>query len=87
MEAAAESPRGRPRSRCIHRPARRAETTWPLCRLFPTAAYFLPEELDILGRLRADRQGFLDAVKTPGILDVVHASLDTRPRAALGYNR
>ena len=42
-----------------------------LRRLFPNAAYFLLEDPDIVARLRADPQGFLDAVNTPVILDEV----------------
>jgi hypothetical protein len=50
---------------------RRAGKTWLLRRLFPKASYFLLEDPDIVTRLRADPQGFLDAVKTPVILDEV----------------
>ncbi len=50
---------------------RRAGKTWLLRRLFPKASYFLLEDPDIVARLRADPQGFLDAVKTPVILDEV----------------
>ena len=50
---------------------RRAGKTWLLRRLFPEASYFLLEDPDIVARLRADPQGFLDAVKTPAILDEV----------------
>lgn len=50
---------------------RRAGKTWLLRRLFPAASYFLLEDPDIVARLRADPQGFLDAVKTPAILDEV----------------
>ena len=50
---------------------RRAGKTWLLRRLFPAASYFLLEDPDIVARLRADPQGFLDAVKTPVILDEV----------------
>ena len=48
---------------------RRAGKTWLLRRLFPEATYFLLEDPDIVARLRADPQGFLDAVRTPVILD------------------
>jgi predicted AAA+ superfamily ATPase len=50
---------------------RRAGKTWLLRHLFPKAAYFLLEDPDLVARLRADPQGFLDAVKTPAILDEV----------------
>jgi Predicted ATPase (AAA+ superfamily) len=50
---------------------RRAGKTWLLRRLFPKASYFLLEDPDIVARLRADPQGFLDSVKTPVILDEV----------------
>lgn len=50
---------------------RRAGKTSLLRRLFPKASYFLLEDPDIVARLRTDPQGFLDAVKTPVILDEV----------------
>lgn len=50
---------------------RRAGKTWLLRHLFPEASYFLLEDPDIVARLKADPQGFLDAVKTPAILDEV----------------
>lgn len=50
---------------------RRAGKTSLLRRLFPRASYFLLEDPDVVARLRADPQGFLDAVKTPVILDEV----------------
>ncbi|MGH8569911.1 MAG: AAA family ATPase, partial [Gammaproteobacteria bacterium] len=50
---------------------RRAGKTSLLRRLFPKAGYFLLEDPDIVARLRADPQGFLDAVKTPAIFDEV----------------
>jgi predicted AAA+ superfamily ATPase len=50
---------------------RRAGKTWLLRHLFPRADYFLLEDPDLVARLRADPQGFLDAVKTPAILDEV----------------
>lgn len=50
---------------------RRAGKTWLLRRLFPKASYFLLEDPDMVARLRADPQGFLDSVKTPVILDEV----------------
>lgn len=48
---------------------RRAGKTSLLRRLFPKASYFLLEDPDIVARLRADPQGFLDGVATPAILD------------------
>ena len=48
---------------------RRAGKTFLLRRMFPEASYFLLEDPEIVARLRADPQGFLDEVKTPVILD------------------
>ncbi len=69
---------------------RRAGKTYILRRLFPLAGYFLLEDPDIVARLRADPQGFLDAVKTPVILDevqnvpevfaLVRSRIDRQPR-------
>ncbi len=69
---------------------RRAGKTMLLRRLFPQASYFLLEDPDMVARLRADPQGFLDAVKTPAILDevqqvpevfaFVRARIDRQPR-------
>src|SRR6516164_8668384 len=50
---------------------RRAGKTWLLRHLYPKASYFLMEDPDLVARLRDDPQGFLDAVKTPAILDEV----------------
>src|SRR3990170_5498684 len=50
---------------------RRAGKTYLLRRVFPKASYFLLEDPDVVARLRADPHGFLDAVKTPAILDEV----------------
>src|SRR6266853_635278 len=50
---------------------RRAGKTMLLRRLFREASYFLLEDPDVVARLRADPHGFLDAVKTPAILDEV----------------
>lgn len=50
---------------------RRTGKTWLLRHLFPKASYFLLEDPDIVARLRIDPQGFLDAVRTPAILDEV----------------
>jgi predicted AAA+ superfamily ATPase len=69
---------------------RRSGKTWLLRRLFPEASYFLLEDPDIVARLRADPQGFLDAVSTPVILDevqhvpevfaLVRSRIDRQPR-------
>ena len=69
---------------------RRAGKTMLLRRLFPAASYFLLEDPDLVARLRADPQGFLDAVQTPVILDevqqvpevfaFVRARIDRQPR-------
>ncbi len=53
---------------------RRVGKTWLLRRLFPRAGYFLLEDPDIMARLRADPQGFLDGVTPPVILDEVQNS-------------
>jgi predicted AAA+ superfamily ATPase len=50
---------------------RRSGKTFLLTRLFPDATYVLAEAPDVVARLRADPQGFLDSVKTPVILDEV----------------
>lgn len=50
---------------------RRAGKTWLLQHLFPKASYYLLEDPDIVARFRADPHEFLDAVKTPAILDEV----------------
>ena len=50
---------------------RRAGKTFLLRHLFPSAAYFLLEDPDIVARLRADPQGFLDQIDGPAILDEV----------------
>ncbi|MBM3880838.1 MAG: ATP-binding protein [Verrucomicrobia bacterium] len=69
---------------------RRAGKTWVLQHLFPKARYFLLEDPTVVGRLRTDPTGFLDAVKPPAILDevqnvpevfaLVRARMDVRPR-------
>jgi predicted AAA+ superfamily ATPase len=71
---------------------RRAGKTSLLRRLFPKAGYFLLEDPDLVARLRSDPQGFLDAVKTPAILDevqnvpevfgYVRSRIDRHPRRA-----
>jgi len=69
---------------------RRAGKTYLLRHLFPRASYFLLEDPDMVARLRADPQGFLDAVQTPVILDevqnvpdvfaLVRSRIDRQPR-------
>lgn len=69
---------------------RRAGKTWLLRHAFPTADYFLLEDLSIVARFRSDPHGFLDGVKTPVILDevqnvpeifgFVQARIDQQPR-------
>jgi hypothetical protein len=69
---------------------RRAGKTWLLRHAFPKADYFLLEDPSVVARLRADPHGFLDAVRTPAILDevqnvpeifgLVRARIDQRPR-------
>ena len=71
---------------------RRAGKTTLLRRLYPGASYFLLEDPDVVARLRADPQGFLDAVRTPAILDevqnvpevlaYVRSRVDREPRRA-----
>ena len=71
---------------------RRAGKTWLLKHMFPTAPYYLLEDPDLVARLRADPQGFLDGIKTPAILDevqnvpeifaLVRARIDRNPRRA-----
>ncbi len=68
---------------------RRSGKTSLLCHLFPKASYVLAEDPDVVSRLRADPQGFLDALETPVILDevqnvpevfaFVRARIDRRP--------
>jgi hypothetical protein len=58
--------------------------------LLPEASYFLLEDPTVVARLRADPHGFLDALKTPAILDevqnvpevfaLVRARIDRQPR-------
>lgn len=69
---------------------RRAGKTWLLRHAFPSASYHLLEDPDVIARLRADPQGFLDEVETPAILDEiqhapevlahVRARIDRKPR-------
>ncbi len=70
---------------------RRAGKTRLLRQLFPKASYHLLEDPDVVARLRADPQGFLDEIKTPAILDEVQnvpevfahvrSRIDRKPRA------
>jgi uncharacterized protein len=50
---------------------RRAGKTFLLRHVFPDASYVLLEDPDIVGRLRADPQGFLDGLEGACILDEV----------------
>lgn len=50
---------------------RRSGKTWMLRRLFPKASYFLLEDPDLISRVRADPQAFLDGARLPVILDEV----------------
>ena len=69
---------------------RRSGKTWLLRHLLPNASYFLLEDPTVIARLRADPHGFLDALKTPAILDevqnvpevfaLVRARIDRQPR-------
>ena len=69
---------------------RRAGKTWLLRHVWPDASYFLLEDPSVVARLRADPHGFLDALKTPAILDevqnvpevsaLVRARIDRHPR-------
>ena len=69
---------------------RRAGKTWLLRHQFPNAGYFLLEDPDLVARLRADPQGFLDGLTLPVILDevqnvpevfaLVRARIDRAPR-------
>ena len=71
---------------------RRSGKTWLLQHLFPKAEFQLFEDPDIVSRFRADPHGFLDALRTPAILDevqnipeifnYVRARIDREPRRA-----
>lgn len=50
---------------------RRAGKTVLLRKLFPKASYTLLEDPDVIARMRADPQGFLDELPLPAILDEV----------------
>jgi predicted AAA+ superfamily ATPase len=50
---------------------RRAGKTWMLKHLFPKAGYHLLEDPDVVSRIRADPQGFLETLKPPVILDEI----------------
>jgi hypothetical protein len=70
---------------------RRSGKTTLLRHAFPKASYHLLQDPDIVARLRADPQGFLDQVRLPAILDeiqnapevlsFVRARIDRDPRA------
>jgi len=69
---------------------RRAGKTSLLRHMWPKASYFLLEDPELVARVRADPQGFLDAARPPVILDEVQnapalfahvrARIDRRPR-------
>lgn len=69
---------------------RRAGKTWLLRHLLPKAQYYLLEEPDVLSRVQADPQGFLDSVAGPAVLDeiqnapelfaYIRARIDRNPR-------
>jgi predicted AAA+ superfamily ATPase len=69
---------------------RRSGKTTLLRHTFPRASYHLLEDPDLVGRVRADPRGFLEAVRTPAILDeiqhtpellsYVRTLVDARPR-------
>jgi predicted AAA+ superfamily ATPase len=71
---------------------RRAGKTWLLRHCFPRASYRLFEDPDVVGRFRADPQGFLDGLRLPAILDeiqnvpevfnYVRSRIDRAPRRA-----
>ena len=50
---------------------RRAGKTTLLQHLFPRSSYFLIEDPDVIGRLRADPRSFLDEIQLPVILDEI----------------
>src|SRR4051812_34860130 len=50
---------------------RRAGKTTLLRRLFPDASYTLLEDPDVIARVRADPQGFVDDLRLPAILDEI----------------
>lgn len=74
---------------------RRSGKTSLLRHLFPQAAYFLLEDPDVVARLRADPQGFLDSVDGLAILDevqnvpelfaYVRTRIDREPRRRLRW--
>lgn len=69
---------------------RRAGKTWLLRHLLPGASYVLLEDPDVVARVRADPQGFLDELEPPVVLDevqnvpelfaFVRTRIDRRPR-------
>ncbi|MGH7150030.1 MAG: ATP-binding protein [Planctomycetota bacterium] len=50
---------------------RRAGKTTLLRRLFPSAAYRLMEDPDVVARVRSDPRGFLEALRPPVVLDEI----------------
>lgn len=74
---------------------RRAGKTMLLRKTFPRASFTLLEDPDVVARLRADPQGFLDGLRLPAILDevqnvpelfaYVRARIDATPRRTGQY--
>lgn len=74
---------------------RRAGKTMLLRNIFPRASFTLLEDPDVVARLRADPQGFLDGLRLPAILDevqnvpelfaYVRARIDATPRRTGQY--
>lgn len=74
---------------------RRAGKTMLLRKIFPRASFTLLEDPDVVARLRADPQGFLDGLRLPAILDevqnvpelfaYVRARIDATPRRTGQY--
>src|SRR5438046_2759804 len=50
---------------------RRSGKTTLFKRLFPKASYYLPEDPDLIGRIRTDPRSFMDEIRLPVILDEV----------------
>lgn len=50
---------------------RRSGKTTLLRHLFPTASYHLVEDPDVIGRIRADPQGFMEELRPPVLLDEI----------------
>ncbi|MCW5900689.1 MAG: hypothetical protein KIT10_15640 [Flavobacteriales bacterium] len=66
---------------------RRAGKTLLLRRLFPKASYVLLEDPDVVARLRADPQGFLDELRTPGARACHPHRMQKHPHAHAPHGR